>query len=83
MLDLEKASPNYNELLQSIREGKKLLQERPRGDVMDGFVPHERDRSRLAHREKYREYELQVRKAIREGRKLHDSDLVQKAAEVE
>jgi len=74
---VEKDSPRYNELLQAIRQGKRLLHERPRGDVMDGFVPHELDRRRLAHREKYRQYELRVREAIREGRELRDSDLVQ------
>jgi len=74
---VEEDTPAYHELLEAIRQGKKLLQERPRGDVMDGLVPHEKDRRNLAHRAKYREYELRVREAIREGRKLRDSDLAQ------
>ncbi len=43
---------------------------------MEGLVPHDEDRRRLVHHEKYREYERRVRKAIREGRQLRDSDLV-------
>jgi len=72
-----KDSPAYKNLLEAIREGKRRLQNRPRGDVMNGFVPHDRDLRRLAHRKKYSEYERRVRQAIREGRELHDSDLVQ------
>ncbi|MBL7134000.1 MAG: hypothetical protein ISS78_07880 [Phycisphaerae bacterium] len=74
---LEKASPRYRDLLAAIREGGKRLKDRPRGDVMEGFVPHELDRRRLAHRKKYSEYERRVRQAIRDGRELHDSDLLQ------
>ena len=74
---IEKSDPRYNKLLEAIREGGRRLQNRPRGDVMDGFVPHDRDLRRLAHRKKYSEYERRVRQAIREGRELHDSDLVQ------
>ncbi len=79
---VEKDSPRYNKLLEAIREGKKRLQDRPRGDVMDGFVPHDRDLRRLAHRKKYSEYERRVRQAMREGRELHDSDLVQGSIKV-
>ncbi|MHC4198702.1 MAG: HzsA-related protein [Planctomycetota bacterium] len=67
---LQKGSPEYEKLLAAIRGSRK----HQRGDVMKGFVPHRGDAERLAHREKYAEYERQVRKAIREGRELYDSD---------
>jgi len=79
---LEKDSPKYKELLETIRQGKEQVREKPRGDVMEGLVPHNSDRNTMAHREKYRRYELEVRKAIREGRELRDSDLVQDGAGV-
>jgi len=66
----EKGSKPYNELLAAIRESRK----HQRGDVMEAFVPYPGDAERLAHREKYADYERQVRKAIREGRELYDSD---------
>jgi len=73
---LRKSDPRYAKLLDAIREGSKRLKDRPRGDVMDGFVPHDGDRRNLAHRKRYSEYERRVRQAIREGRELYDSDLV-------
>ena len=42
---------------------------------MEGFVPYGQDAGRLAHREKYSEYERQVRLAIREGRVLRDEEM--------
>jgi len=74
---VKKTDPRYTKLLAAIREGKERLQKRPRGDVMDGLVPHGGDLRNLAHRKKYSEYERRVRQAIRDGRELHDSDLVQ------
>ena len=71
---VKKTDPRYNKLLAAIVAGTKRLKDRPRGDVMEGLVPHDGDRRNLAHRKKYRDYELKVRKAIRDGRKLHDSD---------
>ena len=72
---VKKTDPRYNKLLAAIREGARRLKDRPRGDVMEGLVPHGRDRYTLEHRKKYLEYERLVRKAIREGRELRDSDL--------
>ena len=71
---LDKASDRYRNLLAAIRDGQKRLKQRPRGDVMDGFTPHDGDRRNLAHRRKYTEYERRVRRAIREGRQLRDAD---------
>jgi len=79
---IEKDAPRYHELLEAIRQGKQRLQDNPRGDVMEGFVPHELDRRRLAHREKYRRYERHVRQAMREGRQLRDADLAQDPIEI-
>ena len=72
---VKKTDPRHRKLLAAIREGSKRLKDRPRGDVMEGLVPHGRDRYTLEHRKKYLEYERLVRKAIREGRELRDSDL--------
>ena len=72
---VETDSQTYNGLLAAIREVRKNIQAHPRGDVMEGFVPYKADAERLAHREKYAEYERMVRAAIREGRELYDSDL--------
>ena len=71
---VKKTDSRYNKLLAAIREGAQRLKDRPRGDVMDGLVPHDGDRRNLAHRKKYRQYELRVRKAIRDGKELRDSD---------
>ena len=73
---IDKSNPRYGMLLEALREGAKRVKERPRGDVMEGLVPHAGDRYSLAHRKKYRRYELQVRQAIRQGRELRDADLV-------
>jgi len=73
---VKKDSKTYNQLLAAIRESQRRVQARPRGDVMDGFVPYSKDAARLAHRKKYAEYERLVREAIREGRELYDSDFV-------
>ena len=67
-------SPAYDELLEAIRAVQKRLQAHPRGDVLDGFVPYAKDAERLAHRQKYAEYERQVRAALRNGQELYDSD---------
>jgi len=71
---VERGSPAYNGLLKAIRQSRKRIQQHPRGDVMEGFVPFGRDAARLRFRNKYAEYERQVREAIREGRDLYDSD---------
>ena len=70
---LKKDSPEYAKALGIIRAAQKQLQARPRAD-MPGFVPWKTDLERRAHLEKYRGIELRVRKAIRDGRKLSDSD---------
>jgi len=75
---LKKDSPEYAKALAIIRAGQKQLQARPRAD-MPGFVPWKTDLERRAHLAKYRGIELRVRKAIREGRKLNDSDFARGA----
>jgi hypothetical protein len=71
---VKKSDPRYNKLLEAIRNGANSLKTRPRGDVMDGLVPHSGDQYTIKHRKKYDEYERRVRKAIREGKELRDSD---------
>ena len=76
---LKKDSPEYAKALRIICAGQKQLRARPRAD-MPGFVPWKTDLQRRAHLEKYRSIELRVRKAIRDGRKLKDSETVSAAA---
>jgi hypothetical protein len=72
---VKKGSPEYDKLLEAIHDSAKRVRARPRGDVMEGFVPCAQDARRLEHRRKYAEYERRVRKAIREGAELRDADL--------
>ncbi len=71
---LKKSDPSYTKLLDAIRSGAEALKIRPRGDVMEGLIPHDRDQYTIRHRNKYDAYERRVRKAIREGKELRDSD---------
>ena len=66
-------STAYAEALGLIRSGQKSLQALPRAD-MSGFVPCEIDRKRQAHSEKYQAVERDARQAIREKRKIMDSN---------
>ena len=70
---MEISSAASAEVLAIIRSGKETLQKTPRAD-MPGFVPFETDLKRQAHHEKYQAIEQDVRKAIREKRKIMDSD---------
>ena len=61
------------EALKIIQAGKASLEKLPRAD-MPGFATlHTADHKRREHYEKYRRLEQEVRKAIREGRKIYDS----------
>jgi len=71
---VEKGSPQYNDVIAEIKKNQAWMQEFPRGDTLEGFVPFVNDQRTIDHREKYRSYELKVRKAIREGRKIYDKD---------
>ena len=66
-------SEAYREALALIRKGHERLKKRPRADK-PGFLPWERDLSRIAHRKKYNEIELNSRKAIREGTLSYELD---------
>jgi hypothetical protein len=68
----EKDSPEYAETLELIRAGQANLKAKPRAD-MPGFVPWEKDLERQEHLAKYHATEQRVREAIREGRKVFDS----------
>jgi hypothetical protein len=68
---LKKGSKPYREALAILREGQANLKKRPRAD-MEGFVPCETDRRRLAKYERLHALEMRNRKAIREGRKVYD-----------
>jgi hypothetical protein len=70
---LDKNSAQYQEALAIIKAGKEQLQKLPRAD-MDGFVPCEKDRERLAKYDLRAQIERDNRKAILEGRKLYDKD---------
>ena len=70
---LKKGSDKYNEALAIIKSGKEFLKTTPRAD-MPGFTLYKTDAKRQAHYEKYRKIERQVRKAIRKGTKVFDSD---------
>ncbi|MBT3198357.1 MAG: hypothetical protein HN350_00415 [Phycisphaerales bacterium] len=68
-----KAPAKRAEALKIIQAGKASLEKLPRAD-MPGFATlHAADQKRKEHYEKYRRIEQQVRKAIREGRKIYDS----------
>lgn len=70
---LEKGADEYNEALAIIKSGKDFLKTTPRAD-MPGFTLYETDAKRQRHYEKYRKIEHEVRKAIRQGTKVFDSD---------
>jgi hypothetical protein len=63
---LDHASPAYAEALGIIRAGGERLKQTPRGD-MEGFVPCEKDRQRLARYEERAAVERRNREAIRTG----------------
>ncbi len=70
---LDKASAEYAEALAIIQAGKDQLAKTPRAD-MDGFVPCEKDRQRLAKYDRRAAIELKNREAIQQGRKVYDKD---------
>ena len=73
LASLSEDSPKYQKALALIRKGQEQLKKRPRAD-MPGFVPWERDLTRIAHLEKYRKIEANSRKAIREGTLKYEPD---------
>ncbi|MDP6525900.1 MAG: hypothetical protein QGH15_16915 [Kiritimatiellia bacterium] len=73
---LDKNSDAYKEALAIIQAGKEQLQKVPRAD-MDGFVPCEKDRQRLAKYENREKIELTNRKAILAGKKVYDKDFAE------
>jgi len=74
---LDKASPEYGKALAIIQAGKAMLQKTPRGD-MDGFVPCEDHRRRLAKYEHRQREEKRHRKALLAGKKVYDEGLESK-----
>jgi len=73
MQKLVKGSAEYEEGLGIIEAGGEQLKKVPRGD-MDGFLPCEKDRERLAKYDDRARIEMENRKAIREDRRLYDRD---------
>ena len=61
------------EALAIIRAGRASLEKLPRADMPGFSVLHPADQKRKNHYRKYRRIEQDVRKAIREGRKIYDS----------
>jgi len=71
---LKKDSPQYKEALAIIKAGKATLAKTPRAD-MDGFVPCEDHRKRLAKYAHREAEEKRSRQAIHAGRKVYDQGL--------
>lgn len=69
----DKSNPDYLEALDIIEEGKHMLAQRPRAD-MPGFEPCIIDKQRQHKYVMRREIELSRRRAIREDKKLYDSE---------
>ena len=65
--------PNYIEALEIIEAGKRMLEHRPRAD-MPGFEPCAIDQQRQQNYAIRRQIEKRNRQAIREDRKLYDSE---------
>ncbi len=61
------------EVLAILQSAKESLEDLPRADMPGFAVLHKNDEKAKAHYEKYRRSEQEVRKAIREGRKIYDS----------
>lgn len=71
---LDKDSSDYQEALSIIETGRRNLESTPRAD-MPGFVPSQNDINRSARYEELRKVEAAYRQAIREGKKLYDTDM--------
>ncbi|MBN2316368.1 MAG: hypothetical protein JXM79_20745 [Sedimentisphaerales bacterium] len=69
----DKSNPDYIEGLDIIEEGKRMLAQRPRAD-MPGFEPCAIDQQRQHKYVMRKEIELSSRRAIREDKKLYDSE---------
>jgi hypothetical protein len=73
---LDRISPQYAEALAIIRAGKDALAKQPRGDTL-AFTPCEKDRQREAFYLQRHQLELQVREAIRTGKKVYDEQPIE------
>jgi hypothetical protein len=71
---LDKTSPQYAQALSIIQMGQQSLADKPRAD-MPGFQPDDYAVKRLEFYEQLSQRELEVRKAIREGRKIYDQGI--------
>jgi hypothetical protein len=71
---LSTGSAEYNEALSIIRQGADVLKTTPRAD-MPRFIPSAQDQKRTTRYEELRRKEEAFRKALREGRKLYDTDV--------
>jgi hypothetical protein len=71
---LDEQSAAYREALAIIQTGQSRLAKRPRAD-MPGFQPDAYAVKRLEFYELRKQRELEVRKAIREGRKIYDEGI--------
>ncbi|WP_372797891.1 hypothetical protein [Pontiella sp.] len=72
--ELDKDSDAYAEALALIESGRANLAATPRAD-MPGFVPCAADRQRTARYEEMQAVETAYRQALRQGRKLYDTDV--------
>ena len=68
---LAKESPEYQQALAIIQAGQKQLKEKPEAD-RPCFIPAPYAIERELNYEKRRQVELEIRKAIHEGRKIYD-----------
>ena len=74
LAQLDKKDPRFREALAIIEAGKAMLARRPRGDVLDGFIPCETDRLREEKYAQRRQIELRNREAIRKGERVYDPE---------
>ena len=68
---LDVSGERYKEALSIIKAGQKALSQKPRAD-MGGFAPAAYARKRLMFYDQRKARELEVRKAIQDGRKVYD-----------
>lgn len=78
---LEKKA-DYEQAVAILKNGKEVLKQRPRGDVLEGFVPCAQDATRQGRYVRMEKQEADVYRAIREGDRIYDDRLVPSAPPV-
>ena len=74
LADMERQQPEaHQKALALIERGRQRLRKTPRAD-MEGFVPCQTDRVRLAKYERLQAHQERIRRAIQFGEKVYDKD---------